>query len=219
MAKRKEQIKEPSKVPQVVPEGRVRKGTVTLIAVAALVVGFVAGAVVGGIWEHRLSAPPSTESTAEMPPPAGPPAPTPEQKANLRALEARTQKDPSDVKGWIELGNLNYDLGRAPEAIRAYEKALALKPGDPDVTTDLGTMYRAVGQPQKAVELFREAHRLDPNHFNSAYNEGLVLLHDLNDIPGAAKAWEEYLRLVPQGPQSDRIRAVLQSLREQGKLQ
>jgi cytochrome c-type biogenesis protein CcmH/NrfG len=128
------------------------------------------------------------------------------------------QKDPNDAEGWIELGNLHYDLGRAPEAIRAYEKALALKPNNADVITDLGTMYRKLGQPQKAVDLFRQAHRLDPGHFHSVYNEGVVLLHDMNDIPGAAQAWTEYLRLVPEGPQSDRIRGILQSLKAQGKL-
>jgi cytochrome c-type biogenesis protein CcmH/NrfG len=122
------------------------------------------------------------------------------------------------VQAWVDLGNLNYDLGRPPDAIRAYEKALSLQPGNPDVITDLGTMYRLAGQPQKAVALFREANEIDPNHFNSLYNLGVVLLHDLDDIPGAARAWEAFLRVGPQGPQAERIRAILQNLRSQGKL-
>lgn len=200
-------------------QGHVSRPTLVLFTAVALVVGFVAGAVVGGIWEHRMAGRGVAQAPGASGPLAGAPAgPSGEQRAQLRALEARVSKDPGDVEGWIDLGNLNYDLGRPAEAIRAYERALALRPGNPDVLTDMGTMYRLLGQPQKAVELFREAHRVDANHFNSLYNEGVVLLHDLNDVPGAARAWEDFLKLVPQGEQSDRIRKMLESLRAQGKV-
>lgn len=188
--------------------------TLWVFTAVALGLGFVVGAVVGGIWEHRLAVKGLTQAPGQ---PSGgggaAPAISLEQRAALRALEARVEKDPSDVEGWIELGNLNYDLGRPAEAVRAYERALALRPGNPDVITDMGTMYRALGQPRKAVELFREAHRIDPNHFNSYYNEGVVLLHDLDDMAGAARAWEEFLKLVPQGEQSERIRRMLEGLK------
>lgn len=197
-------------------QGLVTRGKFFSWTIGALVVGFVGGAIFGGIWEHRSGGrvggqPQGTVSGA-------PSAASPEQRGELKALEARVARVPQDLEAWIRLGNLNYDMGRPAEAIRAYEKALALKPGDPDVITDMGTMYRLLGQPQKAVELFREAHRVDPNHFNSLYNEGVVLLHDLNDMAGAARAWEEFLKLVPQGEQSERIRKILQNLRSQGKI-
>ncbi len=194
----------------------VTRGKLLAFTFGALLVGFVAGAILGGIWEHRLAGRTGGQprSTVSVPPAAD----SPQQLAELKALEARVARDPQDLEAWVGLGNLNYDMGRPVEAIRAYEKALALKPGDPDVITDMGTMYRLLGQPQRAVELFREAHRLDPNHFNSLYNEGVVLLHDLNDMAGAARAWEEFLKLVPQGEQSERIRKILQNLKSQGKI-
>ncbi len=188
--------------------------------ILGVLIAFGIGFVVGAIFEHRAieggkraSSPfpsqrvlPGTGQEMDL---------TSEERSALAALEARVSRDPHDVEGWIELGNLNYDLGRPAEAIKAYEKALALKPDNPDVLTDMGTMYRALGQPQKAVELFREAHRVDPGHFNSLYNEGVVLLHDLNDVKGAARAWKEFLALVPQGPQSERIKRILDTLKEQ----
>lgn len=196
--------------------GLVTRGRLLLFTFGALVVGFVAGAIMGGIWEHRLAGPAGGRPQGMV---SGSGAVAlPEQHGELRALEARVARDPQDLEAWIQLGNLNYDMGRAAEAIRAYEKALALRPGDPDVITDMGTMYRLLGQPQKAVEFFREAHRLDPNHFNSLYNEGVVLLHDLNDMAGAARAWEEFLKLVPRGEQSERIRKILENLKSQGKI-
>lgn len=197
-------------------KGLVTRGKLMLFTIGALVVGFVAGAILGGIWEHRLAGRLGGQPQSML---AGAPTvASPEQSGELKVLEARVARDPQDLEAWIRLGNLNYDMGRPSEAIRAYEKALALKPGDPDVITDMGTMYRILGQPQKAVELFREAHRTDPNHFNSLYNEGVVLLHDLNDMAGAARAWEEFLKLVPQGEQSERIRKILQNLRSQGRI-
>lgn len=197
-------------------QGLVTRGKLFLFTCSALLVGFVAGAIIGGIWEHRLAGRVVGQPQGTVA--ASPPVVSPEQRGELKALEARVAKDPQDLEAWIGLGNLNYDMGRPAEAIRAYEKALALKPDDPDVMTDMGTMYRLLGQPKRAVELFREAHRLDPNHFNSLYNEGVVLLHDLNDMAGAARAWEEFLKLVPQGEQSERIRNILQNLKSQGKI-
>jgi cytochrome c-type biogenesis protein CcmH/NrfG len=197
-------------------QGLVTRGKLLLFTCGALVVGFVAGAIFGGIWEHRLASRVGGQPQGMVS--SSPAVVSPEQRGELKALEARVARDPQDLEAWIGLGNLNYDMGRPAEAIRAYEKALALKPDNPDVMTDMGTMYRLLGQPQRAVELFREAHRVDPNHFNSLYNEGVVLLHDLNDMAGAARAWEEFLKLVPQGEQSERIRKILQNLKSQGKI-
>ncbi len=214
MAKRNQRSQEG----QVDRAGWVRRETAIFLSVVALGVGLVAGAVIGAIWEHRLGRPAAKAPSQEAQAPMVPQGPTPEQRAVLKELEARVQKDPNDVEAWVQLGDLHYDTDRPMEAIRAYERAMTLKPENPDVSTDLGTMYRKVGQPQKAVELFREAHRIDPKHANSLYNLGVVLLHDLNDLQGAAAAWEGYLKVVPQGPQADRIRAMLQKFREEGKL-
>jgi cytochrome c-type biogenesis protein CcmH/NrfG len=134
----------------------------------------------------------------------------------VRTFKSRAESDPKDVETWIQLGNEYFDSGQIPEAIDAYERALAFGPRDADVLTDLGIMYRRGGQPQRAVELFMEAQREDPHHMQSLYNLGVVLLHDLNDIPGAAQAWEAYIRLHPEGPHADRIRALLLRLMEEG---
>jgi cytochrome c-type biogenesis protein CcmH/NrfG len=217
--KKKDQRAKTEQQAQADRAGWVRRETAIFLSAGALAVGLLAGAVVGAIWEHRLGKPRPAAPPQEAQAPMVPPGPTPEQRTALKELETRVQKDPNDVEAWVQLGDLNYDTDRPMEAIRAYEQALSLKPGNPDVITDLATMYRRVRQPQKAAELFREAHRIDPKHANSLYNLGVVLLHDLNDVKGATAAWEEYIKVVPQGPQSDRIRAMLQKFREEGKLQ
>ncbi len=58
-------------------------------------------------------------------------------------------------------------------------------------------MYRRAGQSKKAVEVFDRAIQIDPKHEISRFNKGVVLLHDLNDLEGAIKAWEELIEVNP----------------------
>jgi len=58
-------------------------------------------------------------------------------------------------------------------------------------------MYRKNGQPKKAIEAFETAMKIDPSHEVSLFNKGVVLMHDLDDRPGAIQAWEELLKLNP----------------------
>jgi cytochrome c-type biogenesis protein CcmH/NrfG len=196
----------------------VRKQTVILLVLLALGAGFLGG-VSWTIYRQGAGRPvvPAPAALREAPQRPDVQQPSPEKLAALRTLQEAAERDPNDVQAWIKLGNLQFDLERPHAAIEAYEKALALQPGNADVLTDMGIMYRRIGRPEKAVELFREAHAADPNHFACLYNLGVVLLHDLRDQEGAIKAWEEYLRQAPQGPQADRIRSMVETLKEQKK--
>ncbi len=113
----------------------------------------------------------------------------------------------------MELGNLYFDTDQPKEAIDAYSHYLAIKPDNADVRTDMGIMYRKLGQFDKAIEEFRKAAQSDPKHVNSRYNIGLVLLHDKQDIQGAVKAWEEYLKVDPNSEKAQRIRAQIEKMK------
>ena len=56
------------------------------------------------------------------------------------------------------------------------------------------------GKPKEAIEEYRKALKLDPNHINANRNTGVVLAYDLNDKKGAVKAFEKYLELAPTAP-------------------
>jgi tetratricopeptide (TPR) repeat protein len=128
-------------------------------------------------------------------------------------LKEIVKKDPKNLPAWVELGNLYFDTDQPKEAIEAYGRYLAVKPDNPDVRTDMGIMYRKLGQFDRAVEEFRKAARSDPKHVNSRYNIGLVLLHDKGDIQGAIKAWEEYLKVDPNSEKSQRIRSQIEKMK------
>jgi lipoprotein NlpI len=79
------------------------------------------------------------------------------------------------------------------KAIYAYEKSIELKPGNADVLTDLGIMYRLDGNPLKAKETFDQAIFMDPKHENSRLNKGIVLI--MGDRDGGIQTWEELLEI------------------------
>jgi tetratricopeptide (TPR) repeat protein len=88
----------------------------------------------------------------------------------VAALKSAVQKNPADRAALVGLGNLYYDSGKFGEAIPYYERALAVDRKDPNLLTDTGTCYWQSGDTKKAGDLFREAMRSSPDHWQSAAN-------------------------------------------------
>jgi tetratricopeptide (TPR) repeat protein len=63
-----------------------------------------------------------------------------------RWLRESAALDPSDFWAHYHLGHVLRDLGQTSEAIAIYERALALKPGFPEVETELSLLRKAVIQ-------------------------------------------------------------------------
>jgi len=197
-----------------------KKETVILYVVIALVVGFVGGATVGILWMTKgtektamVQKPPMAPPGAPAPAAAPPPRDTIEATSQIQTLKEIVKKDPKNLPAWVELGNLYFDTDQPKEAIEAYSQYLTIKPNNADVRTDMGIMYRKLGQFDKAIQEFKKAAQSDPKHVNSRYNIGLVLLHDKQDIQGAVKAWEEYLKVDPNSEKAQRIRAQIEKMR------
>jgi len=62
-----------------------------------------------------------------------------------------------------------------------------------------------------------EGSQSDPNHINSRYNIGIVLLHDKQDIKGAIKAWEEYLKVDSKSERAERIKEQIDKIKKMVK--
>lgn len=199
-----------------------KKETVILAIVIAFLVGFITGATVailkgkkGGEKVAAIQKPQGTSQMAPMPPPQGPlPA---EVASKIQTLKDIVKKDPKNLSAWVEMGNLYFDSNQPKEAIEAYTQYLAVKPDNPDVRTDMGIMYRKSGDFDQAIEEFKKAAQSDPNHVNSRYNLGLVLLHDKQDMKGAIKAWEEYLKVDSKSERAERVRTQMEKLKKMVK--
>ncbi len=177
-----------------IPKGYVQKGTLYAVAAACVAVGFF-----GGIVFSALKAVPNP--TLPMPGPGqkaeAPPAAGSDPMMRIRAMEEEAKKHPDKEEVWVALGNAYFDADKPEKAVQAYEKSLALDPNNADVLTDMGVMYRRMGKPEKAIEAFERAMAANPRHEVSRYNKGIVLLHDLNDMEGAIRAWEDLVRINP----------------------
>lgn len=179
------------------PEGNfVKKETMLIVALIALVIGFL-----GGVFYSALQSGPtgSVQTTSAPPQPQQQQASglTREQASNILRLEQEVATNPTNVDAWTQLGHVYFDTNNPAKAIRAYEKSLDLRPDDPNVLTDLGVMYRRNGQPDKALATFDRAIAVDPRHEQSRFNKGIVLRYDMNDREGAVKVWEELLAINP----------------------
>jgi cytochrome c-type biogenesis protein CcmH/NrfG len=188
-------------------KGYVKTENMILLMAAALAVGFVAG-VVFSVFRAGDTMPAGMESS-------GRPQANAEQKQVLKELLEQTKRKPDDVEAWTQLGHLYFDLDQPAESIAAYETSLKLDADRPDVWTDLGVMYRRNGNPRKAVEAFDHALSLKPDHRIALYNKGIVLMHDLNDNPGALTAWERLLAIAPETttPGGDSLKTIVDQLK------
>jgi tetratricopeptide (TPR) repeat protein len=198
-----------------------KKETIILSVAIAFVVGFVAGAAVGIVYMVKkgetlrpMQAEPSGPVLPQAAEPTEPQGPDPlEAAAKIKALKDILSKDPKNLSAWVELGNLYFDTNQPQEAIEAYQRYLALKPDNADVRTDMGIMYRKLGQFDRAIEEFKKAAQSDTKHLNSRYNIGIVLLHDKQDIKGAIRAWEDYIKVDPSSERAKRLKAQMERMR------
>ena len=70
----------------------------------------------------------------------------------IRRLEQLAKQTPKNIDVWIALGNSLMDTSRFSEAVEAYKQALTLDPKNVDVLADMGTCYRGLWKPEKAIE-------------------------------------------------------------------
>ena len=183
-----------------------------VLVVAALFLGLMVGLLGPRMFGNR----PAVQQVSQQAPSQPQQAPGPDYSLQISELKRRLQSNPNDVGLLVQLGNTYFDSNMYPESIEAYEKSLALRPGDPNVLTDLGVMYRRNGRSDEAVKRFRIAAQADPMHFQSRMNLGVVLFYDFNDGIGAREALEEVLKIYPQGPNADNARQLLAAIDAQG---
>ncbi len=131
----------------------------------------------------------------------------------IAAATQVVQRDPKNLQAWIGLGNLYFDTHQPQKSIDAYAHALELNPNDPNVLTDQGVMYRAIGAFDKAVANFQKANQLDPKHLQSLYNLGVVYAFDLKNGAKAEEAWNKIIQLAPTSENASQARQALAQLK------
>ena len=109
-----------------------------------------------------------------------------------------------EFRGLIADAMAHVQAGRPTEAERAYRAALALAPGDPAVTHNLGVTVAAQGRHRDAIACFEAALRADPAYVSAHYNRAVALLR-LDETQEAIKAFSRAAQLEPQHYEAHRI--------------
>ncbi len=86
--------------------------------------------------------------------------------------------NPSEYEKIVRLGNGFFDFGNFEKAEQWYELALAKKPDDVNVRTDLGVTFVEREKPdlERAVKEFQTSLQKNPNHEPTLYNLGIAYL-------------------------------------------
>jgi tetratricopeptide (TPR) repeat protein len=106
--------------------------------------------------------------------------------AAIAAFRSVLEVDPQGVYGrraFLQLGMIHLSEEQLAEAIRAFEKAVALDASDPYAAHNLGVAYLRAGKTDAAIRLLNEAARLD------AANSGI--LQNLGNAHLAAGAMDQ----------------------------
>jgi tetratricopeptide (TPR) repeat protein len=149
-------------------------------------------------------APPVPESAA--------PAPAILDETKAQALERVAERDPRNAAARSQLGDLYYDAGKYPEAIKWYQESLSLNPKDVNVSTDLGVSYYYNKETDRALEQLQHSLEIDPTHAKTLLNLGVVRAFGKRDLKGATEAWQKLVQVAPQSPEGQQAKQALDSL-------
>ena len=131
------------------------------------------------------------------------------EKYFRRALEER----PGMFPPLVNLGGVLLSLQRYNEALEWNLEAVKMRPRDALANAQLGMNYYALLEDELAIRHLNEAKRLDPGHFSAPQ----LVLADLylrrKERDKSAAELEEFLKLHPDTPAADKLRAQISALR------
>ena len=186
-----------------------------VFGVAGTLFGLIIGWVLGSQQAARTARglPPPVAQAAPAAQPAAGPQPVPIDPARVKALEAAAAQNPKDDQPRVQLGNMFFDAEQFGDAIRWYEQALTINPNDANVSTDLGVAYYYTNQPDRALTQFDHSLKVDPRHIKTLLNIGIVRAFGKQDLPGAARAWQQVVDLSPDSPEGQAARKGLEGIK------
>lgn len=175
-----------------------------------LIIGWVLGSQQAG--PARVAAPIAQTAPASQQPPASPP-PVVLDAERVKALETVAAQNAKDPQPRVQLGNMFFDAEQYAQAITWYEQAIKINPNDANVSTDLGVAYYYTNQPDRALARFEQSLRVDPKHIKTLLNLGIVRAFGKQDLPGAARAWQQVVDLSPNSPEGQAAKKGLDGIK------
>lgn len=98
-------------------------------------------------------------------------------RTELGIWQDAADKNPQSVRPLLHVGLAHERLGDYREALKAYERAMALAPGHAMAHYDAGVIYQRMGQDTKAEAAFGQALRIEPSFSMARNNMAALLIH------------------------------------------
>ena len=103
--------------------------------------------------------------------------------------------------------------GKAAEALKEYDAAIAADPSNIVAHTYRGWLLARAGFADRAMESIDKALAINPNYPDAHFFRGMVLYEGRGDPAGAVKEFETYLASNPPPGAADAVRGVLERAR------
>jgi tetratricopeptide (TPR) repeat protein len=178
-------------------------------ALVLLVIGVGAGTLVG----RRFIQPPAGGGAAVGTPSTG--LPSAVSQIEAQALRQAASRPDAPIAALLQLAHIDLDQGRLAEARQGYERVLAREPRNVEAITHLGAVLYQEGRLDDALAKVEEALRLDPSYIHAHWDRTQYLYSGKRDYPGAIRAAEAFLKVVPTGPDADQMRQIISEAKQE----
>lgn len=142
---------------------------------------------------------------------------TPDIDAMVARLEARLAANPDDIAGQIMMARSYASLGRAPDALKAWRKALELEPGNSEAQAGLALLLLQSGDEnavREALKQIEQLRRTEPEEPVWLWYQAMSL-NLLGRQAEAKITLEKMLPMLP--PESGNAEMVREALRQLGR--
>ena len=120
-------------------------------------------------------------------------------KRAIRLLESAVREQPDFVEGHLRAGMIHAEMAEVAHAERKFAAFLEAAPNDAYGRAIVGNFFLANGKVDRAIEIYREALRLNPGFVKLYTNFGVALMRH-GDYPGARKWFEKFIEAEPKSP-------------------
>jgi tetratricopeptide (TPR) repeat protein len=113
----------------------------------------------------------------------------------IAILQEATTADASKDLLWAYLGDAYVGDKKYPDAVTAFQKAVALKPDSALYHNALANAYNKAGQPDKALAEYNQVVQMDPTNAATAYFNIGIVNYNTNKPDEAVTAFDKSIQL------------------------
>ena len=123
-------------------------------------------------------------------------------------------KFPNSATLYNIIGSANQGLGKLEEAVKAYNKALSIKPYFAEACNNLGIAYKEQGKLEAAINAYNKTLSIKPDFAEAYYNMGIAL-KEQGKLGAAIKTYMKVISIKPDFAEAYNNLGI--ALKDQGK--